>query len=199
VWCRPRRCSCRRQNLRSAPASTSRPGQLIAGFEVSINCRFWVSTEEELRNSALVGIKQKGRDFQFVLFHVISGVTKKVYNAYRFSLIFHPLYKLRLLQPPSVMPKDIYEDIVVCSMQTGSLRRLRSGLPSLHVGEIEGTLRHDFEYEFARPGQVVNAVRHVTFHVLDTSARLATLSAFLDNRFRRQLSLTRGKSPRVHR
>jgi hypothetical protein len=27
------------------PASTSRPGQLIAGFEVSINCRFWVSTE----------------------------------------------------------------------------------------------------------------------------------------------------------
>ena len=45
VWCRPRRCSCRRQNLRSALASTSRPGQLIAGFEVSINCRFWVSTE----------------------------------------------------------------------------------------------------------------------------------------------------------
>ena len=45
VWCRPRRCSCRRQNLRSAPASTSRPCQLIAGFEVSINCRFWVSTE----------------------------------------------------------------------------------------------------------------------------------------------------------
>jgi hypothetical protein len=42
---RPRRCSCRRQNLRSAPASTSRPVQLIAGFEVSINCRFWVSTE----------------------------------------------------------------------------------------------------------------------------------------------------------
>ena len=154
---------------------------------------------EELRNSALVAIKQRGRDFQFVLFHVIPGVTKKVCNAYRFSLIFHPLYKLRLLQPPSVTPKDIYEDIVVCSMQTGSLRRLRSGLPSLHVGETEGTLRHDFEYEFARPGQVVNAMRHVTFHVLDTTARLATLSAFLDDRFRRQLSLTRGKSPRVHR
>jgi Thiamine pyrophosphate enzyme, C-terminal TPP binding domain len=45
VRCRPRRCSCRRQNLRSAPASTSRPFQLIAGSEVSINCRFWVSTE----------------------------------------------------------------------------------------------------------------------------------------------------------
>src|SRR2546422_891372 len=42
---RPRRCSCQRRNLRSVPASTSRPGQLIAGFEVTINCRFWVSTE----------------------------------------------------------------------------------------------------------------------------------------------------------
>jgi hypothetical protein len=31
--------------LRFAPASTSRPSQLIAGFEVSINCRFWVSTD----------------------------------------------------------------------------------------------------------------------------------------------------------
>ena len=29
----------------STAPSTSRPRQLIAGFEVSINCRFWVSTE----------------------------------------------------------------------------------------------------------------------------------------------------------
>ena len=154
---------------------------------------------EELRNSAVVGIKRKGPDLQFVLFHVIPAVTKRVCDAYRFSLIFHPLYSLRVLQPPSVMPKDIYEDIVVCSMQTGSLRRLRSGIPSLHVGDTEGTLRYDFEYEFARPGQVVNTMRHVTFHVLDTSARLATLSLFLDERFRRQPSLKRGKSPSVHR
>ena len=34
-----------RRNTRSASASTSRPSQLIAGFEVSINCRIWVSTE----------------------------------------------------------------------------------------------------------------------------------------------------------
>jgi hypothetical protein len=30
----------------SSSRSTSRPGQLMAGFEVSINGRFWVSTEE---------------------------------------------------------------------------------------------------------------------------------------------------------
>jgi hypothetical protein len=37
----------RRRNQCSVPASTSRRRvQLIAGFEVSINCRFWVSTEE---------------------------------------------------------------------------------------------------------------------------------------------------------
>ena len=41
----PRHCSCQRRNTRSPPASTSRLSQLIAGFEVSINCRFWVSTE----------------------------------------------------------------------------------------------------------------------------------------------------------
>jgi hypothetical protein len=29
-------------------ASTSRRRQLIAGFEVSINCRFWVPTEEDV-------------------------------------------------------------------------------------------------------------------------------------------------------
>ena len=140
---------------------------------------------EELRTSALVAMKRKGHDFQFVLFHVIPGVTARTCDAYRLSLIFHPLYSLRLLQPPRVMPKDFHEDIVVCSMQTGSLRRLRSRLSSLHVGETEGTLRYDFEYQFPRPGQFVNAMRHLTFHVLDTSARLATLSAFLDQRFPR--------------
>jgi hypothetical protein len=39
-------------------ASTSRPAQLIAGFEVSINCRFWVSTEETAYLSAFDGLQQ---------------------------------------------------------------------------------------------------------------------------------------------
>jgi hypothetical protein len=47
VWCRPRRCSCRRQNLRSVPTSTSRSLLGMAGFQLSINGRFCVSTEVE--------------------------------------------------------------------------------------------------------------------------------------------------------
>ena len=42
---RPRRCSCLRRNICSSPASTSRPSAVVAGFQVSINGRFWVSTE----------------------------------------------------------------------------------------------------------------------------------------------------------
>jgi hypothetical protein len=136
----------------------------------------------ELR-SALVAVKQKGQGFRFVVFHFILSATANICNAYRYSLIFHPLYNLRLLQPPRMMPKDIYEDIIVCSMQTGSLRRLRSNLSWLGVGEIEGTLRYDFEHEFPRREQSVNAMRHMTFHLLDTSAKLATLPTFLDERF----------------
>src|SRR2546425_654054 len=34
-----------RANLRSSPASTSRLLRVVAGFQVSINGRFWVSTE----------------------------------------------------------------------------------------------------------------------------------------------------------
>ena len=45
VCCRPRRCSWRRRNMRSSPASTSRLLRVVAGFQVSISGRFWVSTE----------------------------------------------------------------------------------------------------------------------------------------------------------
>ena len=47
VWCRPRRCSCREGSRRPRPRQRLGRRQLIAGFEVSINCRFWVSTEAQ--------------------------------------------------------------------------------------------------------------------------------------------------------
>ena len=136
----------------------------------------------ELRSST-VAIKQKGLDFRFVLFHVVPSVTANICNAYRYGLIFHPFYNLRLFRPPRKMPTEIHEQMIVCSMQTGSLRRLRSNLSMLHVGENEGTLVYDFEDELPRPGQMVKIMRHLTFHVLDTSAKLATLPAFLKDRF----------------
>ena len=49
VWCRPRRCSCRRQNSRSVPTSTSRSLPGMTGFQLSINGRFGVSTEPDTR------------------------------------------------------------------------------------------------------------------------------------------------------
>ena len=45
VCYRPRRCSWPRGNRRSSPASTSRLLRVVAGFQVSISGRFWVSTE----------------------------------------------------------------------------------------------------------------------------------------------------------
>jgi hypothetical protein len=46
--------------MRSPPASTSRLLRVVAGFQVSISGRFWVSTEEtlgELATKVLVGAK----------------------------------------------------------------------------------------------------------------------------------------------
>jgi hypothetical protein len=45
VCYRPRRCSWQRENMRSSPASTSRLLGVVAGFQVSISGRFWVSAE----------------------------------------------------------------------------------------------------------------------------------------------------------
>lgn len=116
--------------------------------------------------SGLAAIQQRGQ----------KSVTARVLGAYRYEVIFNPLYTLqRLLQPPRKMPKDIPEDIIVCSMQTGSLRRLHSDLAMLHVGETDGTLQCDREF----PGEGAKTMRHLTFHILDTSAKLATLPAFL--------------------
>jgi len=140
--------------------------------------------EHELR-SGLAAIKQRGQKFRFVFFHVVPSVTARVLGAYRFSLMLRPFYDLRLLEPPRVVPTDIYEDIIVCSMQTRSLHRLRSNLPMLRVGEAEGTLREDVEHRFRRGEQDVITTRHMTFHVLETSARLAMLPEFLKERFSR--------------
>src|SRR5262245_38935471 len=49
AWSGPRRCSCRRRNLRSVAASTSRPLSRMAGFQLSINGRFWMSTEANVQ------------------------------------------------------------------------------------------------------------------------------------------------------
>ena len=46
VCCRPRRCSCRRRNMRFlAGVNVSARYVVVAGFQVSISGRFWVSTE----------------------------------------------------------------------------------------------------------------------------------------------------------
>ena len=72
-----------------------------------------------------------------MFFNVIPRGTTRVFGAYRDSLIFRPFYDL---EPPRVVPKDIYEDIIVCSLQARSLHRLRSELTMLRVAETEGTL-----------------------------------------------------------
>jgi hypothetical protein len=141
----------------------------------------------ELR-SGLAAIRQTRQNLRFVFFHVIPSVTANLCNAYRFSLIFHPFYNLRLFRPPRVVPKDIYEDIIVCSMQTGSLRRLRSNLSMLHVGDTEGTLRYDVVHPLPRREQDVRAARHLTFHILDTSAKLVMLPDYLKERFSRRVA-----------
>jgi hypothetical protein len=138
----------------------------------------------ELR-SGLTAIEQRGQKFRFVFFHVVPSLTARVLGAYRYEVIFDPLYTfLRLLQPPRKMPKDIDEDVIVCSMQTGSLRRLRSDFAMLHVGETDGTLQCD--REFPSHGEGPKAMRHLTFHILDTSTKLATFPAFLTERFTRR-------------
>ena len=81
VCCRPRRCSCRRRTTRPSPASTSRPAQLIVGFEVSINCRFWVSTEAESR-----------RDRRGVFHHASLGP-----RAFRFGAHGGPVWNARAI------------------------------------------------------------------------------------------------------
>ena len=53
---RSRRCSCRRRTISSPPASTSRRATVMAGFQVSINGRFWVSTEGH-GGSLLAGLR----------------------------------------------------------------------------------------------------------------------------------------------
>jgi hypothetical protein len=55
AWCGPRRCSSRRRIAGSCRTSTSRPRQLIWRFEMSINCRFWVSAEA--RRTREIGIR----------------------------------------------------------------------------------------------------------------------------------------------
>ena len=153
----------------------------------------------ELR-SGLAAIKQRGQTFRFVFFNVVPRVTARVFDAYRHSLMFRPFYDLRLLEPPRVVPKDIYEDIIVCSLQARSLHRLRSELTMLRVGETEGTLRYDVEHRFRRPGQDdVIATRHMTFHVLETSAKLAMLPDFLKERFSRVANLLPRQSSYIHK
>jgi len=39
--------------MRSPPASTSRLLRVVAGFQVSISGRFWVSTEDSFQNELL--------------------------------------------------------------------------------------------------------------------------------------------------
>jgi hypothetical protein len=88
--------------------------------------------------------------------------------------------------PPKTIPPRLREDVIICSLGSNGLRRLRTNIPSLRAGEIDQTLIYDAELEIPRGGKDLTVPRNVTFHVFESNQRLVRLPEELKERFSRR-------------
>ena len=133
---------------------------------------------------AAVAMKQSRGTFHFVLLHAPPSVTVKLCDVYRMWLIRHTLYSMKVFLPPQQAPKRLREDVVVCSLGSGGLNRLRKRITYLRTGEADHMLVHDMQFTIVRPGKQIEVPRRITFHVFESNARLLALDSELQRRFK---------------
>jgi nucleoside 2-deoxyribosyltransferase len=132
---------------------------------------------------ATIAMKLSRGVFHSVFLHVPHAITAQSCDIYQRYLLRHPLYTLKVFQPPTKVPKQIKDDILICSFGSGGLNRLRKRISYLHAGDYDQTLVHDMPFTIIKPGREIEVPRRIAFHIFESNPRLLALEPELKQRF----------------
>ena len=131
-------------------------------------------------------IRQTRTRFHCVFFQSTPSINANLCEAYRSTFVWPHPYSARTFSPPKTIPQRLREDVIICSLGSNGLRRLRTNIPSLRVGSVDQTLFYDGDLEIPRRGKELAVPRDVTFHVFESNQRLVRLPEELKERFSRR-------------
>jgi nucleoside 2-deoxyribosyltransferase len=131
-------------------------------------------------------IRHTRNRFHCVFFQSTPSIDAKLCDAYRATFIWHQPYSVSMFLAPKTIPSRLREDVIICSLGSNGLRRLRTNIPLLRAGEVDQTLIYDADLEIPRRGENLTVPRDVTFHVFESAQRLARLPEELKERFSRR-------------
>jgi hypothetical protein len=141
-----------------------------------------------LQGSGAVGgicAKQRVDAFEFVFYHVVPSITKGLSQLYGIILLRQQPYPHAMATSyggRQRTPRQLSEEIVICSFGTRGAARVARELPFLRPAGTDGTLEMITTAEVVQPGRSTEVPRRVKVHIIESNAQLANLGNRLDLR-----------------
>jgi nucleoside 2-deoxyribosyltransferase len=136
-----------------------------------------------MRSGAFAATRRVRTIFNFVFCQCLPTITVNSGQRYYPWLAFPP-YDADHFNLLTNAPSEIMEDILIISLGSAGLNRLQKQIPSARRGTFDNTLAYDITSNFSRyKKKVPDVMRHITFHLFESTSRLVRLSEILRERF----------------